>query len=554
MTVTAEVGIARILKAEGVEFVSTFPTNAVNNALGAEGVRLVMMRDDRYAIAVADAYSRITNGEKIGVATVMGGVNSAGLQVAYAAIAQAFEDGSPMLVLADGVPSGSSQNAHFDPIEALRHVTKWAARIDTAASTPQFMRRAFTLLRSGRPGPVLLTVPRGMGEYDEQAHPYEPVKGWRSAPDPADVVNAAEVLRKARRPLIFAGEGVLYAGATNELLEFAELAQAPVLTTLKAKGAFPEHHPLSIGVRGGPASTFLDECDVLFAVGSSLSPGRFSHAVPNPSEKQVVQCVVDEWDLNKMLPTDHAVIGDARLTLAALNEQLRADGGNNRDPALAEQIKTEKASFDAEYAVHLESTERPINPYRVYAGLQRLLDPHNSFLTHESGNTRDQLSTAYKTTIPRGFLGWGNVSTLGFSFGAVVAARLAFPERQCVAVSGDAGVGYMLGNLETAVRNNLGVTVVHINNGGFAGYGPGFWGDGHNPYTHEVLDHSQIDMSKAVSNLGYHSERVDDPNEVEPALERALERNEQGQPAYIEFICSQFPVYGPWVTDPSASR
>lgn len=554
MNVTAEMGIAHILKAEGVEFVSTFPSNAVNNALGEEGVRLVMMRDDRYAIAVADAYSRVTNGEKIGVATVMGGVNSAGLQIGYAAMAQAFEDGSPMLVLTDGVPTGSTQNAHFDPIEALQHVTKWAARIDTPARTPQFLRRAFTLLRTGRRGPVLLAVPRGMGEYDEEAQPYEPVKGWRSAPDPVDVAKAADILSNARKPLIFVGEGTLYAGAARELLEFAELAQAPVLTTLKAKGVFPETHPLSIGVRGGPATAFLNECDVLFAVGSSISPGRFSHTVPNPAEKEIVQCVVDEWDLNKMHPTDHAVIGDARLTLAALSEQLRSVDGNNCDPALPEQIKTEKAKFDAEYAVHLESTEKPINPYRVYAGLQRVLDPNNSFLTHESGNTRDQLSTTYKTSIPRGFLGWGNVSTLGFSFGAVVAAKLAFPERQCVAVSGDAGVGYMMGNLEAAVRNGLGVTVVHISNGGFAGYGPGFWGGGHDPYTHEVLDHSQIDMSKAVSNLGYHSERIHEPAEVEPALGRALARNEQGQPAYVEFICSQFPVYGSWVTDPSANR
>ena len=557
MNVTAEVGIAHILKAEGIEFVSTFPTNGVNNALGPEGVRLVMMRDDRYAIAVADAYSRVNNGEKIGVATVMGGVNSAGLQVAYAGLAQAFEDGSPMLVLTDGVPSGATQNAHFDPIEALRHVTKWAARVDTPARTPQFMRRAFTLLRTGRPGPVLLAVPRNMGEYDEDSHPYVPVRGWRSAPDQDDVARAAEVLRNARKPLIFAGEGVLYAGASTELLALAELTQAPVLTTLKAKGAFPETHPLSLGVRGGPASTFLEECDVLFAVGASLSPNRFSHAVPNPSDKEVVQCVVDEWDLNKMLPTDHAVIGDARLTLAALNEQLgggNSSNGSNRDPAFSGQIESEKAAFDAEYAVHLGSSEQPINPYRVYAGLQQVLDPENSFVTHESGNTRDQLSTTYRTSIPRGFLGWGNVSTLGFSFGAVVAAKLAFPQRQCVAVSGDAGVGYMLGNLESAVRNELGVTVLHISNGGFGGYGPGFWGTGHDPYTHEVMDHTQIDMSQAVSNLGYHSERIDDPAEVEPALQRALERNKQGQPAYIEFICSQFPVYGGWVTDPSANR
>jgi len=176
-----------------------------------------------------------------------------------------------------------------------------------------------------------------------------------------------------------------------------------------------------------------------------------------------------------------------------------------------------------------------------------VLDPQNSFVTHESGNTRDQLTTTYKTTIPRGFLGWGNVSTLGFSFGAVIAAKLAFPDRQCIAVSGDAGIGYMLGNLEVAVRYKLGITVIHIANNGFSGYGPGFWGAGHDPYTHEITDTNQINMASTAAELGYYSERVDDPAEVESALERALAQNAKGKPAYLEFIASQFPVYGPFV-------
>ncbi len=545
--VTPEQGIANILKAEGVEFVSTFPTNGVNNALGPAGVPLVMMRDDRYAIAMADGYARVTSGRKIGVATVMGGVNSAGLQVSYAGIAQAYEDGSPILVLADGVPTGQTQNSFFDPVAALNHVTKWSARIDAPEATPQFLRRAFTLLRSGRPGPVFLAVPRGMGQYDEDARPYRPVKGWRSAPDPADVVSAARILRQARRPLIFAGEGVLYADASAELLALAELAEAPVLTTLKGKGAFPENHPLSIGVRGSPASHFLNSCDVLIAVGASLSPGRFSHGVPNAADKQIVQIVVDEWDLNKMSPTDHAVLGDAKLSLAALVDQLGAEPGHQHDPELSVEIARHKADFDAQYGPHLCSDETPINPYRVYGELQAVLDPERSFVTHESGNTRDQLSTTYRATIPRGFLGWGNVSTLGFSFGALVAAKLAYPDRQCVAVSGDAGIGYMLGNLEVAIRYQLGLTVVHIANNGFAGYGPGFWGAGHDPYTHEVSGVDQINMADTAAQIGYHAERISDPAEVRPALERALACNAEGRPAYLEMICSQFPVYGPWV-------
>jgi thiamine pyrophosphate-dependent acetolactate synthase large subunit-like protein len=547
MNVTPEVGIANILKAEGVEFVSTFPTNGVNNALGPAGIPLIMMRDDRYAIAMADAYSRVNNGNKIGVATVMGGVNSAGVQISYGGIAQAYEDGSPILVLADGVPTGQTQNSPYDPVASLKHVTKWSARIDTPEVTPQFLRRAFTLMRSGRPGPVFLSVPRGMGEYDEDTRPYIPVKGWRSAPDPSDVTNAANILRNAKKPLIFVGEGVLYANATQELIELAELAQVPVVTTIKGKSAFPETHALSIGARGGPASKFIEECDVLIAVGASLSPGRFSHGVPNAAGKQIVQIVVDEWDLNKMSPTDHAVVGDAKLSLAAINDDLRANPDHQHDPFLLTEVAAAKAAFDAEYGAHLTSTETPINPYRVYGGLQNVLDPQNSFVTHESGNTRDQLTTTYKTTIPRGFLGWGNVSTLGFSFGAVIAAKLAFPDRQCIAVSGDAGIGYMLGNLEVAVRYKLGITVIHIANNGFSGYGPGFWGAGHDPYTHEITDTNQINMASTAAELGYYSERVDDPAEVESALERALAQNAKGKPAYLEFIASQFPVYGPFV-------
>ncbi|MFL2646704.1 MAG: thiamine pyrophosphate-dependent enzyme [Dehalococcoidia bacterium] len=545
--ITPEAGIAKILKSEGIEFVSTFPTNAVNNALGKENMRLVMMRDDRYAPAVADAYSRINNGNKIGVATVMGGVNSAGLQIAYGAMAQAYEDGSPMLLLADGVPTGQTQNSPFDPVAAFKHVTKWSARIDTPESTPQFLRRAFTLLRTGRPGPVFLAIPRGLGEYDENTHPYIPVKGWRSGPDPSDISQAANLLRDADKPLIFAGEGTLYGNATDELLELAELMETPVITTNKAKGAFPETHYLSIGVRGEPATKFLNESDTIFAIGASLSPGRFSHGIPNASQKKIIQIVIDEWDINKMSPTDYAIIGDVQLSLRALIDELKKNPTHKHNKNLLQEIENSKNDFTNEYNEYLHSTDTPINPYRVYSGLQNILDPYNSFLTHESGNTRDQLSTIYKTSIPRGFLGWGNVSTLGFSFGGVIAAKLSFPDRQCVAVSGDAGIGYMLGNLEVATRYQLGITVVHIANGGFAGYGPGFWGDGHDPYTHEVTGYNELNMSKIAAELGYLSLRIDNPDEIENALEEALIANEKGQPAYLEFICSQFPIYGGWV-------
>ena len=549
MTVDVATSIARILKQERIEWVSTFPVCRVNNALGREGVPMVMMRDDRYAIALADGFSRVTGGDRIGVCTVQGGVNAAGIQVAYAGLAQAYEDGSPILCITDGVPAGSTENSQFDVTTSLKSVSKWYGYIDRPERVPEFMRRAFTMLRSGRPGPVVLSVPDAAGTYDETADPYTPVKGWKTGPDPEDVSAAVDLVLNAHNPLIYAGEGVIYAGASAELKTLAELLNAPVITTLKAKGAFPEDHPLFVGVRGDPPAEFLAKSDVILAVGSSLSPGRFSHAIPNPASKTIIQCNLDELHVNRIYPTAQAVIGDARFTLEALAREVseRTNGEGRGDDGVTEDIGASRQAGLTQYWEAMASDDTPINPYRVYGDMLKVLDPYNSFVTHDSGNTRDQLSTVYDTLIPRGFLGWGNVSTLGFSLASTIGAKLAYPDRQCVAVTGDAGVGYMLGNLEVTVRERIGITVAHISNGGFAGYGPGFWGAGHDPYTHVVRGPDEVDMAKVVGELGLHAERVSEPSQVVPALERALAANASGEPAYIEFLCSQYPLYGGWV-------
>ena len=548
MKIKAANGVARILKAEGIPWVSCYPTNHVNNALGEEGVRILMMGEERFAVAVADGFSRVTCGRQIGVCTVMSNLNAAGIQMAFGAIAQAWEDSSPVLVITEGVGQGASQHTHFDIAQAFRPVTKWVGKIDRAELVPDTMRRAFTHLRSGRPGPVLLLVPRDLGEYDESEHPYVPVKGWQSGPDPDDVTAAIKALRAAKAPLLYVGEGVYYAHATAELLQFAEAAQVPVLTTLKAKGAFPENHPLAVGVRGSLAEHYLRKCDLLFAIGSSLFPNRFSHAVPDAATKTIVQCTVDMLDINRSYETRVAVIGDAQLTLRALGDEFAKQGGGARKNAeLADEIRAGKQEFLAKFRPMMESNETPINPYRVIGDLMKVLDPKASFVTGDSGNTRDQTSTVYEAHIPRGHLGWGNVSTLGFSLAGAIAAKLAYPDRQCVNITGDAGVCYMMGNFEAVARYGIGITTLHINNGGYSGYGPGAWGPGHDPYTWKVSDHSSACMSAMARAVGWHGEDVSEPSQVIPALKRALDANAQGRPAFVEFICSHNPVHGGWV-------
>jgi acetolactate synthase-1/2/3 large subunit len=546
MKVKAVNGFARILKTEGIPWVSCYPTSPVNNALGEEGVPILMMGEERFAVAVADAYSRVTCGKQIGACTVMAGLNAAGIQMAYGAIAQAWEDSSPLLVIAEGVGPSNTRHTHYDMAEAFKSVTKWVGEIGRAELVPDYLRRAFTHLRSGRPGPVLLLIPRDLGEYDTDEHPYTPVKGWRTGPDPDDVVSAIKALQAAKKPLIYVGEGVYYADATAELLQFAELAQAPVLTTLKAKGAFPENHPLSVGVRGSHSDHFLNNCDLVFGIGTSLFPNRFSHAIPHPESKTIVQCNIDILDLNRSYETKHAVVGDAKLSLKALADELGKRGGTKNQAVLAE-IKEAKDAFRAKFRPFMESNDTPINPYRVFGDLMKVLDPKNSFVTADSGNTRDQTSTVYEAQIPRGYLGWGNVSTLGFSLAGAIGAKLAFPNRQVVNVTGDAGVCYMMGNFEAVARYGMGITTIHINNGGYSGYGPGFWGGGHDPYTWKVSDHGNACMSNMAKSVGFHAEDVDRPAEIIPALNRALDANAKGRPAYLEFICSHHPVHGGWV-------
>jgi acetolactate synthase-1/2/3 large subunit len=549
LNVRAENGLVRILKAEGVEWVSTFPATPINNACGEEDVLNIMMRTERFAIAVADGFSRVSNGKRIGVCSVQGGMNAAGIQDAYSGIAQAYEDSSPILCVTGGVHPSISETERWNTSEAFRSATKWTGLINKPNRVPEYMRRAFTYLRTGRLGPVLLQLPRGLGEYNETEFPYVPVKGWRYKGDPGDVKVAVRALLAARRPLIYAGQGVFYGDACDELRDFAELVQAPVLTTLKAKSCFPEDHNLSLGVRGMPAEKFLRTSDLIFAVGSSLSPGRFSHHIPDPSGKVIVQSTVDEMDINRNNIVDHAIIGDAKLVFQQLIKEVKEQAGSKpkRSEELLREVEEAKKEHIEKYLPLLKSDEKPINPYRFYRELMDTIDRMNSFITHDSGNTRDQMSTVYEALIPHGFLGWGNVSTLGFGLGAAIGAKLAFPERQVVNVTGDAGVAYQVGNYEALVRNEIGITTIHINNSGFGGYGPGFWGPGHSPYTSKVTSSSILKMAEVVEALGEHAERIEDPDEIAPALKRAFKENQLGRPAYLEVICCQYPVYGRWL-------
>ena len=402
--IPADIALARILKQEGVEQIFCFPTTEIIEAAASEGIRVITARTERIVVNMADAYTRMHNGKKIGVCAVQAGP---GTEAAFISMAQAYADSVPVLMITDGasgkrwgLPSLSDTVGHYNGI------TKWAARINSADRVPEMAARAFTKLRNGRRRPVLLELPKDVAgkTFDETFEPYVPTRSYASAGDPADVRDAVSVLRGAKKPIFYVGQGVVWAEAAAELLEFAELAGVPVMTTTMAKGIFPEDHALALGIGGneitGMVDYFLKECDVVFCLGASLTVSLA--ATPIPDDKTVVHCTADADDLSTEHRTPHAVIGDIKLVLRQLIDELKNQGGC-KDSGAAGELKAIKDAWFAQWMPKLTSDETPIGPYRVVWDLMNTIDRSNAVVTHDSGTPRAQLAPFYRAPLPRSY-------------------------------------------------------------------------------------------------------------------------------------------------------
>jgi acetolactate synthase-1/2/3 large subunit len=545
--VTAKAAIARILKLEGVEFVSCFPENPIIDACAAEGIRPVIARSERVVVNIADGFSRVARDGRIGVCTMQ---HDAGIENAFAGVAQAYADSVPVLVL-PGAPELSRQHVppFFDAVSSLGSVTKWAAQINAAERVPELMRRAFVALRTGRPGPVLLELPGDVAneELPDEAFAYAPVPRHRTGPDPADVIRAVELLFAAERPVILAGGGVHAAEAEAELRALAELLRIPVMTSMNGKGAIPEDHVLSLGTAGLSATAmvdhFLRRADTLLAVGSSLT--RWWMSAPIPDGCRVVQSTIDERDLGKDYAIEDAVLGDAKLVLAALAAEAGRRLEEGRRPTAADpanEIAEVKRAWLDEWRPLLESDEVPLNPYRVIRELRGGLDRERAIVTHESGYVRDALAPFFESLTPSGYVGWGHSTQLGYSLGLAIGMKLARPERDVVNVMGDAGFGMVGTDLETASRCGVGILTIVLKNSVMAGY------EAYLPIASQRYGAKSLGGEYAViaEGLGAYAERVESPENIRPALARALETTRGGRPALLELITreeTRLPVY-----------
>ncbi|MHA1108416.1 MAG: thiamine pyrophosphate-requiring protein, partial [Alphaproteobacteria bacterium] len=461
--------IAEILKREGTEYLMGYPRTPLIESCAKLGIRPILARQERVGISIADGYSRVNRGKRIGVVVTQHG---SGCENAFPGIAQAYAENVPMLVIPGGEAlSRQYTRPIFSAVDNYRHVTKWAAQANEAAHLPHLMRRAFSQLRTGKSGPVLIEVPREIWEADVPGElDYTPVPTYRSAPDPADVSRAADMLAAAKSPLFFAGAGVLWAGASDALVRLAELLQAPVMTTNPGKSAIPENHPLALGAALGRSMSamthrYLNAADVVFAIGSSLTLTNFGPRVP--AGKTIIHATNEATDIDKDHRADHALLGDAALTLEALIEELsdRLKGDDRSANGTAAAIQQLKAEWLDQWNDQMTSDEVPINQYRIIHDLMESVDRSNTIVTHDSGSPREQFLPFWECTSAGGYMGWGKSTQLGHGLGLIMGAKLAAPEKLCINVMGDAAIGMVGMDLETAVRARLGILTIVFNNG-----------------------------------------------------------------------------------------
>ena len=543
--------IAHCLKEEGTEILFAYPVNNLIESAAKLDIRTIIVRQERIGLHMADAISRLSSGDKIGVFCMQSGPGS---ENAYGGVAQAFGDSSPIVVLPGGYARPINQvQPNFNSAQSYASVTKSSEQLIMPEMTADAIRRAFQAVRSGRPRPALVETPADIASAEVAEFSYQPVKRLRYGPDPADVEQAADMLVEAQRPVIYAGQGVHYAKGWDALKQLAELLEAPVTTTLNGKSAFPETHPLSLGSANRShtraVGEFLNNADVIFGIGCSFSITSFG--VRMPAGKTIIHATLDPADVNKDVVSQHALVGDADLTLralvAAVSERLGGAEANEgakrsnqgqprgRQAGVAARIAEINGKWEADWAAKLNSDEAPLSPYRVIRDLYDSVDVANTIITHDAGSPRDQLSPFWKSITPLSYIGWGKTTQLGYGLGLAMGAKLACPDKLCINVWGDAAIGFTGMDFETAVRERIPILSVLFNNFSMAIEIPIM------PVSQEKYGATDIsgNYAKMAEAFGGYGERIETPDQIIPAIERGIRKTEEGVPALLEFITAK---------------
>lgn len=511
--------ILTLLEKKGVEVMFGLPggtTIPLYDDLISSDIRHVLVRHEQCAAHMADGYARATG--KIGVCTSTSGPGSTNL---VTGVATAYVDSSPMLVLTGQVATGAIGNQAFqeaDSFSLMMPITKHNFRILDPKDIPEAVNRGVNIATSGRMGPVHIDLPTDVIKAEV---PDELLNKEFPAPPPLEdfsaLPDAVKILKNAERPLLLVGGGAIWSNACPELLRLAELLMAPVTTTIMAKGAIPEDHPLSLGIIGmhgkEAARQAFVEADVILAVGTRFSDRSASGQSELPVSTKIIHVDIDPGEAGKSTRTQVRLVGDAKKALAYLIKGLNLQKGES---AWTRRIK--EIAENCRCDIDIDSS--PVLPQTVICDLNKYL-PADAIITTEVGQNQMWAAHFFQAKYPRQFITSGGFGTMGFGFPASIGAKCAFPNKAVVDVAGDGSIQMVFHEFATAVSENLPVVVVVFNNGWLGmvrQWQKLFW---EKKYSGTQLNNNP-DFVKLAQAYGADGVRVDRSSELKEAIQSGV--------------------------------
>jgi acetolactate synthase-1/2/3 large subunit len=552
MKVTGAQAIVKSLQAEGVEVVFGYPGGVVlplfDALYDAEGVRTILTRHEQGATHSADAYARVSG--KVGVVVVTSGPGAANT---VTGIANAYMDSVPLVVITGQVAShvlGTDAFQETDITGITIPITKHNYLVDDASQIPEIMAEAFHIAGTGRPGPVLIDVPvdRFREEiafkYPERVNlpGYKPTTKGHAR----QIKEAANLISKARKPLLYVGGGVLASNAGKELKELAELMQLPVVTTLMGKGAFPEDHHLFVGMpgmHGGKYTNYaITETDLLFAVGVRFDDRVTGKLATFATKAKVVHADIDPAEIGKNRSVDLPIVGDAKSVISGVIEELRKMNAQPRTEAWMRVID----DWRTRYPFHYHPKDDAIMPEYVVERVRELTKDRPTVYCTEVGQNQMWACQYLRIKEPRTWASSGGLGTMGFGLPAAIGAQLARPEYLVVNIAGDGSIQMNSQELATAAINKLPVKVVILNNGylGMVRQWQELFYD--HRYSSSTLPQDCPDFVKLAEAYGALGVRATTPAELDDALRRAFDHD---GPAIVDVRVEReenvFPMVAP---------
>ena len=541
--ITGAKALIECLKAEGVEIIFGYPGGVLlplYDELYDSDIRHILVRHEQAAAHAADGYARATG--KVGVCLATSGPGATNI---VTGVATAYMDSVPMVALTGQVPTAMIGNDAFQEADITGitlPITKHNYLLSDVEDMPRVLKEAFYIAGTGRPGPVLVDIPKDVtvNELDFIYPDSVNLRGYNPHVelDTEAIQKAVTLIGQSKRPVLYVGGGVVIADANKELLDFAETIQAPVTTTLMGIGAFPESHPLSIkmlGMHGTKYANFaIQESDLLITVGARFDDrvtGKIESFAPNA---RIIHIDIDPAEISKNVRVDIPVIGDAKDVLAALTESVIK---SNNKPDTAEWVsiitkwkKQHPLTYKKQNMDSSKGSDTPIMPQFVVETICEVCP--DAIITTEVGQNQMWAAQYFKYENPRTFISSGGLGTMGYGMPAAMGAKLGCPDKTVINIAGDGSFQMNSQELATLVQDDVAIINVILNNGvlGMVRQWQDLFFD--RRFSHTTIKGS-VDFVKLAEAYGALGIRVTRPEDVKPAIEKAIASN---RPTVIDVI------------------